>query len=54
MKSIKYLTAFLVLSIVSQFASAQQLPVYNNYTINPFLYNPARAGDNEDGGVINL
>lgn len=34
--------------------NAQQTPVYNNYTINPFLYNPARAGDNEDGGVINL
>ncbi len=54
MKSIKYLIALLALNIVSQFADAQQLPVYNNYTVNPFLYNPARAGDNENGGVINL
>jgi type IX secretion system PorP/SprF family membrane protein len=33
---------------------AQQLPVYNNYTLNPFIYNPARAGDDPEGGRINL
>lgn len=54
MKSVKYILAFCLIGIYNQFASAQQLPVYNNYVVNPFLYNPARAGDNEDGGVFNL
>ena len=54
MKSIKYLIACLLLSFTFVTVKAQQLPVYNHYTINPFLYNPARAGDNPDGGVINL
>ena len=54
MKSIKYLIICLFLSLTFLSVRAQQLPVYNHYTINPFLYNPARAGDNPDGGVINL
>lgn len=54
MKSIKYLITCLFLSLTFITVKAQQTPVYNNYTINPFLYNPARAGDNPDGGVINL
>jgi type IX secretion system PorP/SprF family membrane protein len=55
MNTLKYLIIFFIVSIsATELINAQQLPVYNNYTINPFLYNPARAGDSEDGGVINL
>jgi type IX secretion system PorP/SprF family membrane protein len=46
------LVALLVAGI--QLSDAQQLPVYNNYFLNPFFYNPARAGTNPDGGRINL
>lgn len=37
-----------------QLSNAQQIPVYNNYFLNPFFYNPARAGTDPDGGRINL
>ncbi len=46
------LVALLVAGI--QLSDAQQLPVYNTYFLNPFLYNPARAGTDPDGGRINL
>jgi len=46
------LVALLVAGI--QLSDAQQLPVYNNYFLNPFFYNPARAGTDPDGGRINL
>lgn len=34
-------------------AVAQQIPLYSQYSINPFLYNPARAGQRE-GVNLNL
>ena len=37
-----------------QLSDAQQLPVFNNYFLNPFFYNPARAGTDLDGGRLNL
>lgn len=46
------LVALLVAGI--QLSDAQQLPVFNNYFLNPFFYNPARAGSDPDGGRINL
>ncbi len=46
------LVALLIAGI--QLNYAQQLPVWNNYFLNPFLYNPARAGTDIDGGRINL
>lgn len=46
------LVALLVVGI--QLSNAQQLPVFNNYFLNPFFYNPARAGTDVDGGRINL
>ena len=46
------LVALLVAGI--QFSDAQQLPIYNSYFLNPFLYNPARAGQDPDGGRINI
>lgn len=46
------LVALLVAGI--QLSDAQQLPVYNTYFLNPFLYNPARAGAELDGGKLNL
>ena len=46
------LVALLVAGI--QLSDAQQLPVFNNYFLNPFFYNPARAGTDPDGGRINL
>ena len=46
------LVALLVAGI--QLSDAQQLPVFNNYFLNPFFYNPARAGTDLDGGRINL
>ena len=52
MHKIISLVALLVAGI--QLSDAQQLPVFNNYFLNPFFYNPARAGDEVDGGRINL
>lgn len=46
------LVALLVAGI--QLSDAQQIPVFNNYFLNPFFYNPARAGTDPDGGRINL
>lgn len=46
------LVALLVAGI--QLSDAQQLPIFNNYFLNPFFYNPARAGTDPDGGRINL
>ena len=46
------LVALLVAGI--QLSDAQQLPVFNNYFLNPFFYNPARAGTDVDGGRLNL
>jgi hypothetical protein len=46
------LVALLVAGI--QLSNAQQMPVYNNYFLNPFYYNPASAGTDPDGGRINL
>lgn len=46
------LVALLVAGI--HLSDAQQLPVFNNYFLNPFFYNPARAGTDPDGGRINL
>jgi hypothetical protein len=52
MHKIISLVALLVAGI--QLSDAQQLPVFNNYFLNPFFYNPARAGSDPDGGRINL
>lgn len=46
------LVALLIAGI--QLSDAQQLPVFSNYFLNPFYYNPARAGTDPDGGRINL
>lgn len=46
------LVALLVAGV--QLSNAQQVPVYSNYFLNPFYYNPARAGTDPDGGRINL
>lgn len=46
------LVALLIAGI--QLSDAQQLPVFSNYFLNPFFYNPARAGTDPDGGKINL
>lgn len=54
MKALKYIIIYTFLSLTFLSVKAQQIPVYNNYIINPFLYNPARAGDNPNKGVLNL
>jgi type IX secretion system PorP/SprF family membrane protein len=37
--------------LFGQAVQAQQLPVMNHYIYSPYLYNPARAGQNEQGTV---
>lgn len=54
MKIHKIISLVVLLVAGIQLSDAQQLPVYNNYFINPFFYNPARAGTDPDGGRINL
>lgn len=55
MKIQKIISLVALLVAGFQLSNAQQLPVFNNYYLNPFFYNPARAGsDFIDGGRINL
>ncbi len=55
MRSINKITTVILLVLTGMGAlKAQQTPVYNNYVQNPFIYNPARAGDDPEGGRINL
>jgi type IX secretion system PorP/SprF family membrane protein len=54
MKINKIISLVALLIAGFQLSNAQQLPVYNNYFLNPFYYNPARAGADPDGGKINL
>jgi type IX secretion system PorP/SprF family membrane protein len=43
----------ILLSILNSISGlkAQQLPVLNHYVYNPYLYNPARAGQNSHGSI---
>lgn len=41
-----------LLVLVSNMLSAQQIPVYNQYLINPYVYNPARAGSGTLGTLF--
>ncbi len=54
MKINKIISLVALLIAGFQLSNAQQMPVYNNYFLNPFYYNPARAGTDPDGGRINL
>jgi hypothetical protein len=54
MKINKIISLVALLLIGFQLSNAQQMPIYNNYFLNPFYYNPARAGTDPDGGRINL
>ena len=55
MKIHKIISLVALLVAGSQLSNAQQLPIFNNYYLNPFFYNPARTGsDFQDGGRINL
>lgn len=47
----KFRTALCAVALTSGIAQAQQIPVFNNYTVNPYLINPARAGS-DDGGRL--
>jgi type IX secretion system PorP/SprF family membrane protein len=49
----KIKTALCAATLIASVSQAQQIPVFNNYTVNPYLINPARAGS-EDGGRINF
>jgi len=48
---IKNIVAASCLLSISTTAIAQQLPVMNHYIYNPYLYNPARTGQNDLGTV---
>ena len=54
MKINKIISLVALLLVGVQLSNAQQMPIYNNYFLNPFYYNPARAGTDPDGGKINL
>ncbi|MCB0508276.1 MAG: PorP/SprF family type IX secretion system membrane protein [Bacteroidetes bacterium] len=54
MKIQKIISLVVLLVAGIQLSNAQQLPVFNNYFLNPFFYNPARAGTELDGGRINV
>src|SRR3954469_7934693 len=54
MKIHKIISLVTLLIAGIQLSDAQQLPVFSNYFLNPFFYNPARAGTDPDGGRINL
>jgi type IX secretion system PorP/SprF family membrane protein len=54
MKIHKIISLVALLVAGSQLSHAQQVPVFNNYFLNPFFYNPARAGTDPDGGRINI
>ena len=54
MKIHKLISLVTLLIAGFQLSDAQQLPVFSNYFLNPFYYNPARAGTDPDGGRINL
>ena len=55
MRIYKIISLVALLVAGSQLSNAQQLPIFNNYYLNPFFYNPARTGsDFQDGGRINL
>lgn len=50
MKQFKYIA--IILFFASSFtANAQQIPVLDQYIFNPYLYNPARAGDTGFGNL---
>ncbi|WCL81788.1 PorP/SprF family type IX secretion system membrane protein [Saprospira sp. CCB-QB6] len=53
MKGIYKLGLSLLLALGLQTAEAQQLPVFGHYIYNPYLYNPARTGD-QGLGSLNL
>ncbi|MGK0387725.1 MAG: type IX secretion system PorP/SprF family membrane protein [Maribacter sp.] len=50
MKQFKYITIILFVAY-SFVADAQQIPVLDQYMFNPYLYNPARAGDSGFGNL---
>ena len=50
MKQFKYITIILFVAY-SFIADAQQIPVLDQYMFNPYLYNPARAGDSGFGNL---
>jgi type IX secretion system PorP/SprF family membrane protein len=50
MKQFKYIAIILFVAY-SFMADAQQIPVLDQYIFNPYLYNPARAGDTEFGNL---
>ncbi len=54
MKINKIISLVALLLVGLQLSNAQQMPIYNNYFLNPFYYNPARAGTDPDGGKIHL
>ena len=45
MKQLIILIGLVVITSIDLFA--QQLPLYSQYNLNPFLYNPARTGEND-------
>lgn len=47
---IKYISVVACLLVISS-VTAQQLPVMSHYIYNPYLYNPARTGQNDFGTV---
>lgn len=50
MKQFKYIA--IIWFVASSFmANAQQIPVLDQYIFNPYLYNPARAGDGDFGNI---
>ncbi|MBK6985069.1 MAG: PorP/SprF family type IX secretion system membrane protein [Bacteroidetes bacterium] len=54
MKKNLYISLFLLSMIVfSKYSIAQQLPIYTNYILNPYAYNPAVAGS-KPNAVMNL
>ncbi|EJF54482.1 Bacteroidetes-specific putative membrane protein [Saprospira grandis DSM 2844] len=53
MKGIYKLGLSLLMALGLQTAKAQQLPVFGHYIYNPYLYNPARTGD-QGLGSLNL
>ncbi len=50
MKQFKYIVIVL-LAAFSVTADAQQIPVLDHYIFNPYLYNPARAGESGFGNI---
>ena len=47
----KRILGLVAFSLVATASYAQQLPVMNHYIYNPYLLNPARAGENNAGSI---